>query len=228
MISKNVVSYLSAADIGKLALTNRQFLEVVRRSVCWDVVEIAASDYFLAMENQDTNPVVSARFVVTSVYDELPLKNNSWGLIVGIIFHPWFNRPIELGALPMSLTSLEFGICFNQSLAPGVLPPLLTSLVFGHEFNQPLASGVLPPLLKSLDLGWCFNQPIEPGVLPPLLKSLDLGWCFNQPIEPGVLPPSLESLKLSNHFNQSVELEVFLTLIILSTTNQNIRFRLRR
>ena len=71
-----------------------------------------------------------------------------------------FNRPIEPGLLPTSLTHLTLGGDFNQPIGVGVLPPNLTHLTLGGNFNQPIGIGVLPLNLIDLTLKGNFDQTI--------------------------------------------------------------------
>ena len=92
----------------------------------------------------------------------------------------------------------------NEKINLGILPASLTSLNFGYDFNQPLIQGVLPASLISLNFGYHFNQPLAQGVLPASLISLIFGYRFNQQLAQRVLPASLITLKISSNYNHSL------------------------
>ncbi|EGC40562.1 hypothetical protein DICPUDRAFT_73927 [Dictyostelium purpureum] len=128
-------------------------------------------------------------------------------------FFDRFNKPIQAGDIPTTVTSLEL----DQDIPIGTFPLSLTTLKqnkfnrtitpgsFGsivnlslESFNQPLKDGDLPITCKYLYLG-SYNQPLQPNILPPELKELKL-LHFNHPLSYGVLPESITDLNM-NYFN---------------------------
>ena len=73
------------------------------------------------------------------------------------------------------LTSLVLSSAFNQVIDVGILPVSLTSLSFRHgNFNQILPVNVFPPSLTTLKLSGRFDQRLEIGVFPSGLVSFDV------------------------------------------------------
>eukprot|EP01133_Synstelium_polycarpum_P003482 gene3482-3976_t len=114
-----------------------------------------------------------------------------------------FNKPIERGVLPETLTHLDVGPSFNQRIIAGSLPESMVSLILGDSFCEPLAPSCLPSGLESLTIGNRYNEVIGLGVLPKSLTKLRLGSGFNSAINPGVLPQLIE-LSLGDLFNQRI------------------------
>ena len=105
-----------------------------------------------------------------------------------------FNKMINIGTLPSSLTCLKFGFHYNQTIGIGVLPNCLKRLKFGFNFNQLIDVGVLPNSLVDVEFGDHFSQPLIPGTLPPNLTRLKFGRFFDKKIIENVLPTSLTTL----------------------------------
>ena len=116
-----------------------------------------------------------------------------------------WNLPVEeLGELPNSLETLEFGEKFDQPVDRLKLPPSLKSLIFGLKFNHSIDSLILPQSLTHLSFVLLFNQPIRGDIFPPQLKSLTLSPIFNQPIDEWKLPHSLTHIKFGYEFDQPI------------------------
>ena len=47
-----------------------------------------------------------------------------------------YNKPINEGVLPQSLTHLTFGFAYSEPIGVGVLPQSLTHLTFGDIINK--------------------------------------------------------------------------------------------
>ncbi|GAM20403.1 hypothetical protein SAMD00019534_035780 [Acytostelium subglobosum LB1] len=123
-----------------------------------------------------------------------------------IFFCTEFDSPIDVGALPASLTSLTFTrkAKFNQLLTPGVLPSSIQSITFGARFNQPFVPGMLPPSITQLTLGQDFNHPLESNVLPSTITRLVFGDEFNQVIAVDTLPNKLKRLEFGTCFSGTI------------------------
>ncbi|KAM9965095.1 hypothetical protein ACTFIW_004896 [Dictyostelium discoideum] len=113
-----------------------------------------------------------------------------------------FNRILEVGSLPSSITTLILGD-YDQKIEKGVLPSSLTILELGGEFNQPL-EGSIPDSVTSLTLGYRFNIALTENCIPPNCKFLKFGSNFNKDLSPGILPSSIETLILGYCFNKEL------------------------
>ncbi|KAK5575640.1 hypothetical protein RB653_006773 [Dictyostelium firmibasis] len=92
-----------------------------------------------------------------------------------------FNQYLEPGVLPKtSLKKLILSTDFNKKLEVGSLPDSITHLIFGYNFNQPIFS--LPSSLTCLEL-YCpkYSHIINtPNLFPPCLSKLVLSNNFKQ------------------------------------------------
>ncbi|KAF2071185.1 hypothetical protein CYY_007502 [Polysphondylium violaceum] len=130
------------------------------------------------------------------------------------------NHPIVPGSLDhVNITSISFGSLYNQILLKGALPDTVTELDFGQSiYNQPilciptsvqilnlgsittdLESIVLPSSLTVLYLPNTFDSPIPTGFLPHGLKVLHMNKCFKQIVPVGVIPNTVKEISLSPH-----------------------------
>lgn len=124
---------------------------------------------------------------------------------------PSFDKPLEVGRLPSSLTRLSLG-AYNP-IGKGVLPAGLTRLVLGDNFQQQLDATVLPAGLRRLSFGSKDDYPFSFRMSMPkfnLHQSLPAGLnrirfsIFNQPLSQGMLPSSLTCLCLSSYFERKL------------------------
>ncbi|EGC29493.1 hypothetical protein DICPUDRAFT_5964, partial [Dictyostelium purpureum] len=116
-----------------------------------------------------------------------------------------FDRDIDFGVLPSTLTSLEFSVVgnFNKPITFGTIPNSVTNLSFPSQFNQPIKvnnKNCLPPNLTKLSFGRYFQQDIEKGSIPSSVTDLCLGGIdSNQVIQEGCIPDSVLKLKVGEN-----------------------------
>ncbi|GAM22597.1 hypothetical protein SAMD00019534_057720 [Acytostelium subglobosum LB1] len=122
-----------------------------------------------------------------------------------------YKQPLTPGALPSSIRVVNFGEEYNQAIEPGVFDPDSPPEViqFGMMFNQPLfteplGTPVLPTGVIKLTFGYTFDQPLLSGTLPDTLAFLKLGDEFDRALRPGDLPQSLRFLMFGRCFNQHI------------------------
>ncbi|KAM9960358.1 hypothetical protein ACTFIW_009492 [Dictyostelium discoideum] len=101
--------------------------------------------------------------------------------LVEINFGSRFNRYLDPGVLPInSLKKLILSTDFNKKLEIGSLPDSITHLTFGFKYNQPIIS--LPSSLTCLELN-CpnYSHKIDtPNLFSPCLSKLVLSKNFKQ------------------------------------------------
>ncbi|KAM9983626.1 hypothetical protein ACTFIY_000341 [Dictyostelium cf. discoideum] len=101
--------------------------------------------------------------------------------LIEINFGSRFNRYLDPGVLPInSLKKLILSTDFNKKLEIGSLPDSITHLTFGYNYNQPIIS--LPSSLTYLELN-CpnYSHKIDiPNLFPPCLSKLVLSKNFQQ------------------------------------------------
>ncbi|KAN0039534.1 hypothetical protein ACTA71_007329 [Dictyostelium dimigraforme] len=129
----------------------------------------------------------------------------------------YYKKPLGIGDLPSSVTSINFGNGFNQSLKGNWLPLNIKSLKFEGDFRRPFEEikSCLPKSLTCLDLPERYNflnyselKKNDRLLICGNLESLSFNYSLNQPIEKEVLPNSLTTLSFGNNFNQPIEKEV--------------------
>ncbi|KAN0030420.1 hypothetical protein ACTA71_010185 [Dictyostelium dimigraforme] len=101
--------------------------------------------------------------------------------LVEIDFGSRFNRYLDPGVLPKeSLKKLTLSKEFNKKLEVGALPDSITHLIFGYNYDQPIIS--LPSSLTCLELN-CpkYSHKIDtPHLFPPSLSKLVLSKNFKK------------------------------------------------
>ncbi|KAF2068786.1 hypothetical protein CYY_009894 [Polysphondylium violaceum] len=113
------------------------------------------------------------------------------------------NHPIVPGSLDhINIASISFGSLYNQILLKGAIPDTVTELDFGQSiYNQPILS--IPTSVQILYLG-SITTDIESIVLPSSLTVLYLPNTFDSPIPTGFLPHGLKVLHINKCFKQIV------------------------
>ncbi len=124
--------------------------------------------------------------------------------VTHIDFGRYFNKPLEIGAIPESVTHIIFRFKFNQPLYPGVIPNNVTHLIFENGFDQKLYIGSIPNSVVYLKLGNCYNQQIDENVIPESVVYLILGNKFNQPILNNTIPKSVKYLAFGINFSHEL------------------------
>jgi len=113
-----------------------------------------------------------------------------------------YNQILLKGAIPDSVTEIDFGVYFNSTFT---LPSSLKVVKFGFKFEQELPIGIFPPTVEEIHFGVYYDKRLEPGVLPPNLKVLSFpyhDWLFE------ILPESIQELNLiTSNSNGDLSLE---------------------
>ncbi|EGC35523.1 hypothetical protein DICPUDRAFT_18109, partial [Dictyostelium purpureum] len=118
-------------------------------------------------------------------------------------FYSSFNKPIQAGDIPTTVTSLQFS---NTDIG-------FCNVYYSHRFD---IKSVIPPSVTELSLG--INQEISPNTLPPSLTSLTME--LDQDILIGTFPQSLTALK-QNNFNRTITPGSFGSIVDLSLESFN-------
>jgi hypothetical protein len=105
-------------------------------------------------------------------------------------------EPLNIRAIPETVTSLEFSGEFDQEIHPGDLPRSLTKLVISSWYTHIFEANALPLGLIEFEIGGVYNQEFVPHSLPCTLEILDMSQCsrYSKSFAPEVLPPSLTTL----------------------------------
>ncbi|GAM18110.1 hypothetical protein SAMD00019534_012850 [Acytostelium subglobosum LB1] len=103
-----------------------------------------------------------------------------------------FNKPLQHGSLPSSLTELRLSSVFNHELPIGVLPQSLTTLIFGEDYTRKLIDGALPQSLTDLEFSPLYEHglPLKTASALPGLKKLKMSIYHSEPL------PMVETLSL--------------------------------
>ncbi|GAM23615.1 hypothetical protein SAMD00019534_067900 [Acytostelium subglobosum LB1] len=140
---------------------------------------------------------------------------------------PAFNHPLKPGQLPPALTELTYNT--DLQLDIGVLPNTLITLNYGRTYDQDIIPGSLPNSLQRLTFGMMFSRAFTQGVLPNSLTSLTTSVRYDRPFADLCLPPGLRFLTAGASEDRSREakpirasdLPVSLTSLCLANTYQH-------
>ncbi|EFA85434.1 hypothetical protein PPL_02439 [Heterostelium album PN500] len=104
-----------------------------------------------------------------------------------------------IGSLPPSVTTLRFTTCYLNSeyIKPGAIPSTITDLDFGGMRYFNLQPGSIPSSVSKLSLGY-FEHSLEPGVIPIGVIYLDLSHAARD-FSAESIPNTVESLKYLNY-----------------------------